>query len=223
MSKKEIIQKETPDLFGLLKLLGFKLESTINKYIQDSLNKEEIAVTANSVGQVLAHIIVAVNEYVEQLSSQLNFPTKNDVSRLGKLIIQSEDKIDGLEDEIHEVLNLLKEIKMNLLDSLKVNAVQLSEDLDGKIKKELSELIKDPTGHLQQEVVKPIEELETKLKKKLGNYSEGLAKTNTDEVKKELQMQLMKPSNQVDLNEINNQLRKLLIEKRSKKWGGKHE
>jgi hypothetical protein len=216
-------QETTPDLFELLKQLGIKLESTMNNYIKDSLNKEEVAVAANSAGQVLAHIMEAVHEYVEQLSTQLNFPTKNDVSGLGKLIVQSEDKIDGLEDEIHEVLNLLKEIKMTPLGIIKEKAVQPLEDLDGKIKKELSELIKNPSGHLQQRVVKPKDELEAKLKKRIGNYSRGLTKTNTDTLNKELQDLLMKLVSQDNFHEMRNNVRKLLIEKGSIKGGGKHE
>lgn len=108
-------KNETPELFPLLKQLGFTLENKLNKYIQDKLDHKEVAVAANSAGKVLAHLMEAVHEYVEQLSTQLNFPTKKDVGRLGKLIVQSEDKLDDLEDEVHEVLDMLKDIKKMLM------------------------------------------------------------------------------------------------------------
>jgi hypothetical protein len=214
-------KKETPDLFVLLKQWGFMLESTINKYIQDSLNKEEIAVAGNTIGIVLAEILEAIHEYVEQLSSLLNFPTKDDVSRLGKLIVQSEDKIDVLEDKMYEVHNLLKEIKRTVLESHKAKTVQPLDDFDEKIKNDLSELITNPSGHLKQEIIKTIENVEVKLKNSLGKYSKDTSKNNTEMIKKELIRELMKPANEVDFHEVNNYLRKLLIEKKIKNTGGK--
>jgi hypothetical protein len=203
-------KKETPDLFVLLKQWGFMLESTINKYIQDSLNKEEIAVAGNTIGIVLAEILEAIHEYVEQLSSLLNFPTKNDVSSLGKLIVQLEDRIDVLEDEMYEVL-----------ESHKAKTVQPLDDFGEKIKNDLGEHITNPSGHFQQEEIKTNEDVEVKLKKSLGNSGKDTLKNNTEIIKKELLSELMKPASEVDLHEITNYLCKLIIEKRIKNKGGK--
>ncbi|WP_026561341.1 hypothetical protein [Bacillus sp. J37] len=180
---------EKPELFSLLKKLGFQLEGKVNKYIQDQLNKEEVALTANTAGHVLAHLIEAIHDYVEQLSSQLNFPTKRDVGRLGKLIVQSEDKLDNVEEELHEVLNLVKELKMMILKDVKDIPTPL-EGLETTIKNRV-----------------------LPYKEKLA------AKSNTNTLKEELQRELMKPPGQVDLKEINKKLLSRLQEKQTNKWG----
>lgn len=219
-----MLNKENSELFTLLKQLGFKLESRVNKYIQDNLNKEEVAIAANSAGHVLAHLIEAIHDYVEQLSSQLNFPTKKDVGRLGKLIVQSEDKLDNLEDEIHEVLCLLKELKMMIVQGVKEKSSQPLEGLEEKIRHELKELLKCHKGNIHQELIKPIEELEASIKKRILTRSKSLlarkkAFLHPNKLKYELQKELMKPPGQVDFNEINKKLLQRLQEKRSKRRG----
>ncbi|UGB29844.1 hypothetical protein [Metabacillus sp. B2-18] len=213
-------KNETPELFPLLKQLGFTLENKLNKYIQDKLDHKEVAVAANSAGKVLAHLMEAVHEYVEQLSAQLNFPTKKDVGRLGKLIVQSEDKLDDLEDEIHEVLDMLKDIKKTLLKNLTEHRF---EGLDEKLRNELADLIKNPTSHIKEEIVKPLEELEDKLKKRVIKCSKELLKkkkmciSSSHSLKDELHKELMKPPGQVDFQEVNQKLLQLLKEKRKRK------
>lgn len=102
-------KEEKPDLFLLLKNAGFQLENQVNQYIQDHLNKEELAAAAHKGGNLFAALIEECHEYMEQLSAQLNFPTKNDVARLGQLVVQTEEKIDEIEDKVWAILKLLKE------------------------------------------------------------------------------------------------------------------
>lgn len=185
---------EKPELFSLLKKLGFQLEGKVNKYIQDQLNKEELTLTANTAGHVLAHLIEAIHDYVEQLSSQLNFPTKRDVGRLGKLIVQSEDKLDNVEEELHEVLSLVKELKMMILKDVKDIPTPL-EGLETTIKNRV-----------------------ITYKERLAAHKQG-SLSNTNTLKEELQRELMKPPGQVDLKEINKKLLNRLQEKQANKWG----
>ncbi len=215
-----MLNSEKPELFMLLKKLGFQLESKVNKYIQDQLNKEEIALTANSAGHILAHLIEAIHDYVEQLSAQLNFPTKKDVGRLGRLIVQSEEKIDNVEEELHEVLSLIKELKTTILKDVKSKATPI-EELEDKIRHELKELLKNPKSHVQNQ----IGGLETSIKKRVLTCKKSLlAKkkkplSNASKIKKELQSELLKPPGQADLKEINKKLMQILQEKQAKKWG----
>ncbi|HZH60956.1 MAG TPA: hypothetical protein VEY70_15605 [Metabacillus sp.] len=216
-----MINKESSELFTLLKKLGFQLESRVNKYIQDQLNKEEIAITANSIGHVLAHLIEAIHDYVEQLSSQLNFPTKKDVGRLGKLIVQSEDKLDTVEEELHEVLCLLRDLKMTVLKDIKNKKTDQIEGLEDMIRHELRELLKNPKDHVHEH----LEELETSIKKRVLTCKKSLlAKKKRSfsakgKLKEALQEELLKPPGQADLKEINKKLLQRLQEKRAKKWG----
>lgn len=216
---------ESTELFTLLKKLGFKLESRLNKYIQDQLNKEEIAITANSAGNMLAHLIEAIHDYVEQLSSQLNFPTKNDIGRLGKLIVQSEDKLDNIEEELYSILNLLKELKITILKDINNKATNQLENIDDKVRQELEELLKDPTGHLHDQ----LEALESSIAKRVSTCKNSLfAKkkssiSDSSKLKEELQKELLKPPGQVDLKELNKKLLQRLQEKRDRKWGNEYE
>jgi|GEM_PF-5086188 len=216
---------ESTELFTLLKKLGFKLESRINKYIQDQLNKEEVAITANSAGNMLAHLIEAIHDYVEQLSSQLNFPTKNDIGRLGKLIVQSEDKLDNIEEELYSILNLLKELKITILKDINNKATNQLENIDDKVRQELEELLKDPTGHLHDQ----LEALESSIAKRVSTCKNSLfAKkkrsiSDSSKLKEELQKELLKPPGQVDLKELNKKLLQRLQEKRDRKWGNEYE
>ncbi|MCD7032727.1 hypothetical protein LRR81_00695 [Metabacillus sp. GX 13764] len=98
----------TEDFYTLLKKIGFQLEGQMNQFIQDSLNKEDVIKIANAGGIVLARLLEGLQEFIEEMSIPLNFPTKNDVARIGKLVIQSEDKLDLIEEELFEILSILK-------------------------------------------------------------------------------------------------------------------
>lgn len=210
-------KNESPELFSLLKQLGFTLERKMNNYIQSGLNNEEVAIVATSTGKILANIMEAVHEYVEQLSSQLNFPTKKDVGRLGKLIVQSEDKLDSLEDEVQEVIDLLTEIKKALLQNLKNNHI---EGFEEKVRNELRELKNNPTSHIREEIVKP---LEVKWRKRVLKCSKELLNKKkrclgkSHSLKDELHRELMKPPSQIDFQEVNSKLVQLLEERRKKR------
>lgn len=99
---------QNSDFYALLKKLGFQLEGQMNQFIQDGLNKEEIIKIANIGGQVLGRLLEGLQDFIEHASIPMNFPTKNDVSRVGKLVVQSEDKLDLIEEQVFEILSLLK-------------------------------------------------------------------------------------------------------------------
>jgi hypothetical protein len=55
-----------------------------------------------------------VKENVELLSFQYNFPTKNDVASLARLIIQLEEKMEGIEEQLTMVSRSLKQVQRKM-------------------------------------------------------------------------------------------------------------
>ncbi|MFY4774552.1 hypothetical protein [Metabacillus sp. RGM 3146] len=102
------MEQDPAEFYAWLKKTGFQLEGQMNQFIQDALNNEEIIKAANIGGQVLARLVAGLQDFIEDASIPMNFPTKNDVSRVGKLVVQSEDKLDLIEEEVFEILSMLK-------------------------------------------------------------------------------------------------------------------
>ncbi|APH03790.1 hypothetical protein [Bacillus weihaiensis] len=212
MSKK---QNETHELFSMLKQLGFTIEHKLNQYIQNSLDHKEVAVMANSTGKVVSQLVKAIHEYVEEMSVQLNFPTKKDVGRLGKLIVQSEDKLDHLEDELHEVIDLLHGLKKTLVEKLPTHCETKHSKKRHEHKTNVS------LGCIHEELIKPLEKLEGSIKRRVIKCSKKLLekkkKNPVFDLKKDLYREVMKPPGQVDFKELNQKLLLLLEEKRKRK------
>ncbi|TXC90253.1 hypothetical protein FS935_14450 [Metabacillus litoralis] len=208
------MSKKTTDVFKLLKQIGFKLEHTLNTSIKDKLNNEEIAMAMNSGGKVIAQISEAIQEYVEEVSSQLNLPTKKDIGRLGKLIVQSEDKLDDIEDEIKEAINLLRELKMEI-DKKAIHATKYIKPACHKGKKQW----KNKQVYLNKQVCKKIDKIKDSVIDITSKHSicsktkDSHSNSNMANIKQELLDQLLQPTTNVDLKEVNNLLTKLLQEK----------
>ncbi|WP_226670187.1 hypothetical protein [Metabacillus litoralis] len=214
------MSKKTTDVFKLVKQIGFKLEHTLNNSIKDHLNNEDVAMAMNSGGKVIAQISEAIQEYVEQVSAQLNLPTKKDVGRLGKLIVQSEDKLDDIEDDIKEAVNLLRELKMEI-DKKATNVTNYMKPIYHKGKKTW----KNKHVHLNRKVCKKLHDIkdvvtETTAKHSICYKQKGkTANSNMANIKKEILDQLLQPTTNVDFSEVNHLLTKLLKEKIAKNRG----
>ncbi|WP_223701542.1 hypothetical protein [Sutcliffiella deserti] len=111
-----------------LKKKGFELEQQLNALIQNQLNSEDIARYAGIGSDLLAKRMHSVKEDVERLSLQYNFPTKNDVANLARLMIQIEEKIDSLEVQLNTVSRKIEHLnkKVNTLSDNKKQGIPSS-------------------------------------------------------------------------------------------------
>lgn len=215
------MSKKTTDVFKLLKQIGFKLEHTLNTSIKENLNNEEIAMAMNSGGKVIAQISEAIQEYVEDVSSQLNLPTKRDIGRLGKLIVQSEDKLDDIEDEIKEVINLLRDLKMEI-DKKATHVTTYIKPACHKGKKQW----KNKHVYLNKHVCKKIDAIKDSVKHITSKHSfcsnikENHSDSNLANIKQELLNQLLQPTTNVNFKEVNKLLNQLLQEKKARSSDG---
>lgn len=85
-----------------LKVKAIQLENQLNQMIKDGLNRESILPILEMESEWKAEKIRRIREEVEVLSLQYNFPTKNDVANIARLLIQIEEKIDRLEENLQE-------------------------------------------------------------------------------------------------------------------------
>ncbi len=84
------------------KVKAIQVENQWNRVIKDGLNRESIFRVVGLESELKADKLRMIREQVEVLSLKYNFPTKNDVANIAKLLIQIEDKIDRLEEHMHE-------------------------------------------------------------------------------------------------------------------------
>jgi len=99
------------DIYEFLRNAGFKLETQLNEQIRNHLNRREVAGAAAILANHHADLIERLHQYQEITSIQLNIPTKKDVANIGKLTIQTEEKVDKLTDEIMQLAASIEELK----------------------------------------------------------------------------------------------------------------
>ncbi|CAG9620971.1 hypothetical protein [Sutcliffiella rhizosphaerae] len=83
-----------------LKIRAVQLENKLNEIIKSGLNRESVFELVGLESEKKAENLRRLREQVEVLSLQFNFPTKNDVANLAKMLIQVEEKIDSLEEKL---------------------------------------------------------------------------------------------------------------------------
>jgi hypothetical protein len=110
--KKEAKNKkeETADFYASLKKTGLAIEQQFNQQIQNLLNNEDLVQFANEHSDLINSKIRSLQKYSEVLSTILQFPTKNDVANVAKLTIQTEEKVDKLEELIIEQTKSIQKI-----------------------------------------------------------------------------------------------------------------
>ncbi|NLP51050.1 hypothetical protein [Bacillus sp. RO1] len=85
-----------------VKVKAIKMENAWNEAIKAGLNKESVFRIVGLESELEAEKLRKMRELVEVLSLKYNFPTKNDVANIARLLIQIEEKIDRLEVQLQE-------------------------------------------------------------------------------------------------------------------------
>ena len=125
----------TIDFYELLKKGGTLLQYRLNNRIKNSLNQMSIIDLTNSKANPLTNKIDQIQNYTEQLSNYINLPTKTDLANATQLILQSEEKIDSLDDQLFELTNMMKEVKQ-LIEQLGSNP---SDDYSNQLTNKITE------------------------------------------------------------------------------------
>jgi predicted RNase H-like nuclease (RuvC/YqgF family) len=117
-------------------------EKQINDFIFILSNNNEFVKMSNAGTGAHSRYLEAFKKNQEALAGVLNIPTKNDLANVASLTIQTEEKIESLEEQI-----------WNLQDSLKSQ----SKDIESVV--EISKEIIKLTKQLKAELVKTKKEL----------------------------------------------------------------
>lgn len=99
-----------PKSMKALRKKAVELEKQLNDEIKKHLNKEGLAQLATANGELYATLIKQLHDYMELLSVHFNQPTKNDIANLAKVVIQTEEKIDNLEEQILDLKKSIHEL-----------------------------------------------------------------------------------------------------------------
>ncbi|WP_158512833.1 hypothetical protein [Priestia filamentosa] len=130
------------EFYKQLKVKGFKFENQANGYIQQSLNKEWLIQLSSLLIPLFTQFISGVQQKQESSAGLLNIPTKSDLANTARLIIDTQEKIDMLEEHIWQLVDLNE----RLLE-LNLNHHQVNEQLGGGMKKE-----QNPPYHIQRKL-----------------------------------------------------------------------
>ncbi|WP_231687736.1 hypothetical protein [Bacillus sp. CHD6a] len=112
-----------------IKVKGLIMENKWNEAIKAELNKESVFRIVGLESELEADKLRKMREQVEVLSLKYNFPTKNDVANIAKLLIQIEEKIDRLEVQLQEETTPMgqhqekKKVKVILEDIVERHAI----------------------------------------------------------------------------------------------------
>ena len=96
--------------FKALSKKAVELEKYLNEEIKKQLNKQGVANVATANAEMYATLLKQLQDYMELLSIHFNQPTKTDIANLAKLVIQTEEKIDNLEEEILDLKKSIHEL-----------------------------------------------------------------------------------------------------------------
>lgn len=107
----------TLDFYEILKKGGGLLQFRINDFIQQQLDSTAAIHLVKDHTSTLTKKIEKVQNYVERTAAVINLPTKTDLSNATQLILQSEEKIDDLDEQIYDLQVKIQEIK-KLLEEL---------------------------------------------------------------------------------------------------------
>lgn len=93
-------QLQPAQFYEALKKRGHAFEQQINGTVQNLFNNDNLVRIASENTDLIANNIHSLQNYVEVLSTILLFPTKNDVANVAKLVLQTEEKVDKLEEHV---------------------------------------------------------------------------------------------------------------------------
>jgi Na+/phosphate symporter len=84
--------------YETIKKVGAKKEKDLNTSIQRLINDKKLFETSSQLLNKHGRQVKHLQNSIENLSVMLNFPTKNDVANIAKILVQLEEKIDQLDD-----------------------------------------------------------------------------------------------------------------------------
>lgn len=98
------------NLYKSLKVKGLSFENQTNESIQKSISNEELIKLSSLVTPFITQLITKIKDNQEIFFSLMNIPTKDDLASTTKLIIETQEKIDALEEQNWQLIELNKKL-----------------------------------------------------------------------------------------------------------------
>jgi predicted RNase H-like nuclease (RuvC/YqgF family) len=161
--------KRTYDPYDSFKKYSEILEKQINDFIFLMSNNNEFVKMSNVGTGAHARYLETFKKNQEALAGVLNIPTKNDLANVASLTIQTEEKIESLEEQIWDLQDSMKSQSKDIESVVEVSkeiiklTKQLKTDLV-KTKKELAD---------SKKIQNELQEIKVELNK-LTNFKEEI-------------------------------------------------
>ncbi|MGG3469874.1 polyhydroxyalkanoate biosynthesis repressor PhaR [Neobacillus pocheonensis] len=127
-------------------------EKQINDFIYLWTNNKEYVKMTNFGTEMQSRYMEAFKKNQEAMAGVLNLPTKNDVANVATLAVQTEDKIDALEEQIWELQESMKSQSKEIESVVEVSKeiIKLTKQLKTELIKSKKEI--DDTKSLHAEL-----------------------------------------------------------------------
>ncbi|GHH98876.1 hypothetical protein [Neobacillus kokaensis] len=106
--KKKQRKEQLAAIYTDLKKSGLAVEQQLNQHIQDLLDRDDLVKFANQHSDFITNNIKSLQKYIEVFSNILLLPTKNDIANVAKVAIQTEEKVDKLDERMNELANTIR-------------------------------------------------------------------------------------------------------------------
>ncbi|MGG1675030.1 polyhydroxyalkanoate biosynthesis repressor PhaR [Neobacillus sp. NRS-1170] len=169
------------DPYEMFTKLTTESEKQVNELFRFLTNNNEFVRTASAFSDSSTLFQEGFKKYQQMMETKLNIPSKMDLENIIKLSIQTEEKVDSLEEEIWKLQSLVtssnKEIKevvgvsrdiINLTKKLKTDVSQAKE-VQAEIKEMHSELEEIKKGLADFKLLKEEVSMLVEAKKKNTN------------------------------------------------------
>lgn len=154
---------------GLNQLSGM-WDKQVNGLLYNLANNNEFVRSANIGLNTYSVYLERLRKNQEQIAAFMNIPTKKDVANAAKQSIQTEEKIDILEEQIWKLQDSVSAMSKENLEMFEevVNSVTLMKNEFQKMAQEVAESKKmnDDLQELRKEIEKGLIELEQEKQKK---------------------------------------------------------
>ncbi|MEH7331996.1 polyhydroxyalkanoate biosynthesis repressor PhaR [Neobacillus drentensis] len=176
-------EKNFDPLFGFKQLSGM-WDKQINDLLYKLTDNKEFVRTASFGLNTYSFYLERIRKNQELIAVLMNFPTKKDIANAAKLSIQTEEKIDILEEQIWNLQDSVSSITKQNLGMFEevVNIVMQMKNEFKKMTQELAEnqKIKDDLQELRKEI-----DLLKSIKMDLGIIEKDREKVKKESEKKQ--------------------------------------
>lgn len=167
-------KNSTYDPFDTLTKLTVQMEKQVNDLVYQLTDNKEFIGLMRRGTHTHSFVQERINKTHELLASQLNIPTKNDLANVAKIAIQTEEKLDGLEEQLWNVNDSIDKTNQDIVSIVETSREVLK--MIKHLKSELSEIKKE------KEELSEFKKEYMELKEEMGSMKELLKSIISSEV-----------------------------------------